>query len=707
MKRHLSKLFFLILLVLWQLTSVAQPFLTGVNGNAEIKEYLRNCPVPVKALYDTVALPFFDDFVYRGPYPSNKYWSDNYAFINRSFSVNPPSAGVATFDALNQSGELYATLSSNQSVGDYLTSKFINLQYYTVKNPLQIPTYELLYYDNISGLYLPADSLWYIQGGTIYNCLNDTNTFNVDMYIAYIQHIPPDSVIHNANASLYYYNGTDTVPIPYSTSPNYTLADSLYFSFYYQPQGYSANAPENNDSLVLQFYYNDFWHTVWRAGGTSVHPFRQVMIPLNDTAYLIRDFRFRFYNYVSTGGSANPSWNNNCDYWHIDYVYINKNRSQGDTIPDDMCFTDQWVSFIKNYRAVPFEHFKASPSIRNDTIRFTIRNLSSSPKNANRNVNVFHYPSSLVYNPSPSNENINATSDSLVKFPAPVNFFNVSQTDSAYFYARFTVSGGLSEEERFYGRNDTMFQDIRFKQYYAYDDGVAENGFGLGGIGTQNARLAYRFNTLIPDTLRGVYIYFNPTLNNFTGSKYFYLMVWSNSNSRPSEVLCEQIGEKPEFGEGMYKFMYYPLDTPQLITDTFYVGWKQTTTDLLNVGFDANNNSRFQTLYNISGVWEYSPYEGSLMMRPVFSTGPFLKVPETLPEAEMHVYPSPAQSRIYIRVPGNDELRTELYDLQGRCVYSGLYYEEGIDISSFENGIYILAVTGNQRTLTRKIIIYR
>lgn len=706
MKKPLNKIC-LLLLVLWQMPVVAQPFLTGINANSEIRDYLLNGTADVKSLNDTIALPFFDDFVSKGPYPSSKYWSNNFAYVNRTFSVNPPSAGVATLDALNQSGELYPTLSANQSVGDYLTSKFINLHHYSVKNPIQISTTELLYYDNISGLYLNADSLWYIQSGFIINCNSQPTTFNVDMYIAYIQHIPPDSVIHDANANLYYFNGTDTVPIPYSTSPNYTLADSLYFSFYYQPQGYAANAPEPADSLVLQFYFNDEWKTVWRTPGTTLHPFKQVMIPLNDTAYLIRDFRFRFYNYVSTGGSANPSWNNNCDYWHIDYVYLNKNRTQGDTIPDDICFTDQVVPFIKDYRAVPWEHFKLTPSLRLDTIRFTIRNLNNGGKNANRNVNVYSYPATLVFNPSPSNENINANSDSIVKFPAPVNFFNISQPDSASFYARFTVSGGLSEEERFYGSNDTMFQDIRFKQYYAYDDGVAENGFGLGGIGTQGARLAYRYHTVVPDTLRGIYMYFNPTVNNYTSGKYFYLMVWSNSNSRPSEVLCEQIGEKPEFGEGMYKFIYYPLDTPVWITDTFYVGWKQTTTDLLNIGFDANNNTRFQTLYNISGVWEYSPYEGSLMMRPVFSTGSFLSVPVANQDRSWNVFPNPASSRLYVETQENTECVIGLTDLQGRQVYSALYTGEGIDVSAFANGIYLLTVKSQGSMVTRKIVIQK
>ena len=53
---------------------------------------------------------------------------------------------------------------------------------------------------------------------------------------------------------------------------NLTPADSLYFSFYYQPQG-NGNAPEENDSLVLMFgSVSDtsiVWNHMWSSPGIS------------------------------------------------------------------------------------------------------------------------------------------------------------------------------------------------------------------------------------------------------------------------------------------------------------------------------------------------------------------------------------------------------------------------------------------------------
>jgi len=59
---------------------------------------------------DTLELPFFDDFSASYMYPDSSKWSDKYAYINNSCAKNPISIGVATLDALDQYGRIYATL---------------------------------------------------------------------------------------------------------------------------------------------------------------------------------------------------------------------------------------------------------------------------------------------------------------------------------------------------------------------------------------------------------------------------------------------------------------------------------------------------------------------------------------------------------------------------------------------------------------------
>ena len=81
-----------------------------------------------RAIADTLNIPFFDDFSYRGPYADASLWLNESAFVNNTYAIRPPSIGVATFDGLNSRGEPYG-LSTNQGPGDTLTSYPIFLDY--------------------------------------------------------------------------------------------------------------------------------------------------------------------------------------------------------------------------------------------------------------------------------------------------------------------------------------------------------------------------------------------------------------------------------------------------------------------------------------------------------------------------------------------------------------------------------------------------
>ena len=77
---------------------------------------------------DTISLPFFDDFSYywHTSQPDQKLWIDSYVFINNHFAIEPPSNGVATFDALDADGNIYKSTSTTFPA-DTLTSSPIDL----------------------------------------------------------------------------------------------------------------------------------------------------------------------------------------------------------------------------------------------------------------------------------------------------------------------------------------------------------------------------------------------------------------------------------------------------------------------------------------------------------------------------------------------------------------------------------------------------
>ncbi len=79
--------------------------------------------------FPPLTLPFWDDFSHPGPFPDPALWMDQYVFINSSFGSRPISNGVATFDALDENGLLYAHIEANNipDTADRLTSRPIDL----------------------------------------------------------------------------------------------------------------------------------------------------------------------------------------------------------------------------------------------------------------------------------------------------------------------------------------------------------------------------------------------------------------------------------------------------------------------------------------------------------------------------------------------------------------------------------------------------
>ncbi len=704
----INSIYSFIIAILFAFPLQAQITIVDLESNPTIKNFLLKNPhfsTRSKSI-DTLNLPFFEDFVYEGPFPSTNNWTDNYVFVNRSHGKNAPSHGVATFDALNQSGELYEEASSSPFLADVLSSNYINLKEIFYRNPISISTTILRYYDSESGTYFGADSLWYFQG-FYYNCLTGASTYTLDLPIYYLKH--PENTYISTVGNLYYWDANlqQNIKINEFLSDPYEIADSLYLSFFYQPQGLTGNAPESTDSLILEFRTDTInWHSVWKTHGTAVHDFKQVLIPINQPQYLSSTFRFRFKNYASTGTGYNPSFNSNCDYWNIDYIYINKNRTFADTIPEDVTIADQYFSFFDEYSTVPWKHFLSNNDIYNDSLTMLTKNLDDEQRNTNRQfVRIFDNDNIALDSISFGQTNIEAFEDLSRKAKIARNYFTSSEPDSAHFTILSFISTGTSESLPFTLKNDTLSQQIYFKNEYAYDDGTAENGFGISGTGTQSAKLALKFAAIKGDTLRGINMFFNQTVNN-ASQKYFYLTVWGNSSSdKPGTVLYQKTGYKPEYAEGYNQFYYYELDTPIYVNGTFYVGWQQTTTDLLNVGFDVNSDFKHKTFINYSGTWTTSIFTGVPMIRPVFSEEPILSV-NNFENKTFSIYPNPANEVININGDYIPNTKIEIMDLYGRICFSN-EFSNHIDVSSLKTGIYFIRISNQQILHTSKIIISR
>ena len=104
---------------------------------------------------------------------------------------------------------------------------------------------------------------------------------------------------------------------------SYSIGDSVYISFFYQAGGL-GNAPESDDSLVLEFYLpsTSSWQSFWGINGFTSDEWYYEHLILDDPNYFQNGFQFRFRSYGSLMGSL--------DHWNLDYVYLNETRSVAD-----------------------------------------------------------------------------------------------------------------------------------------------------------------------------------------------------------------------------------------------------------------------------------------------------------------------------------------------------------------------------------------
>lgn len=495
------------------------------------------------------------------------------------------------------------------------------------------------------------------------------------------------------------------------------IQDSIYFSFYYQPQG-RGNAPEEGDILSLEFYSptDTSWYNVWTSEGMSLDTFyvheetfaQQVFIPfkrsIDSARYYHSGFRFRFHNHASLAGNSQPDWQSNCDHWNIDLVWLDKDRTVTDSSYRKISFVNDPPSMIKRYRSMPYRQYRNDPTnSMKDTIHsILISNLDNTP-----------YPASYTY--KISNQ---TTQDSIydggtatvypfseagyvdyIRFrdPRVISFFSIyNELFKTYRITHVVNDIGLT------GIGDTAVRTQEFANYYAYDDGTPEAGYGMS---VRNGKAAIQFQLNTKDTLRRIQMYFNPTLTS-ANEQYFNLMVWKNIE--PEELIYKK-RVKVTFTEGLYNFHTFDLDTSIVLSNEFYIGFQQIFDENLNIGFDYALDSKQYLYYNIGVAWLPTVFSGSLMMRPLFGevmpTGIEIK---PLSSSRFILYPNPVNGDlVYLDWPENDILDVEMsiYNITGQLMLQR-NFESEVDISEFGNGVYLVRLTNKKtgESTTQKMI---
>ncbi len=569
-------------------------------------------------------------------------------------------------------------------------------------------TLELPFFDDFSRQgNLPHAPYWVDE----YAYINTSYTLNpITIGVATMDAINADGILNGTGSLPFESDFLTSAPIDL----DYPGRTDIYLSFFYEPMGLGDN-PEAWDSLVVDFFAPDSnrWETVWNFPGSANDTFRQVFIQVSQERFLKKGFRFRFMNYASLPQTQfSTDKRGNVDHWHLDYVYLDADRSSNVTAINDVSMIMPMPSLLKNYEAIPWRHFpKAYLTELKPALEIRYRNNDTTVRNVTRILKI----TDLAYQEADS---VNGGAVNVQ--PGVINEFNFPFTYPWSFYdadsAVFEMLSYLVTEDLDYKWNDTVRRFQKFHNYYAYDDGSAENGYGLRGEGTANASVAYQFNTFKKDTLRGVMMYFNRTLDDATRD-YFRIGVWDHDKSLdcPGELIYTSQPVQPVYKEGLNEFATYEIrDTVLVLSGEYYVGWIKTTERILNVGFDRNRVNNDKIFYNMGQGWLNSGFSGSLMIRPIMGkalpTDPPAGI-NTSPERLIKIYPNPAHSFFTLEIQDvahPEEWSVTLYDLQGKTVYMNRADQQYHQVSHLSDGIYILKLDHKGIfKASRKILIAR
>jgi len=697
----------------------AQEIVTGLQFNEAIRYGKANSAREsnlkhTNANQEALQLPFFDDFSEYSLYPDQEKWTGKSVFVNKDFPQYPTNVGAATFDAIDATGTVYENATWIPFEADVMTSQLIRLD--SIFDPVtralgpQDSIYLSFYYQPQGNGNEPEswDTLildFSYFGDTVFSHM-DSVTWSTQNWLTDIDDtIPPLTNLYNpsgmgCNEELYI---TTYVPLTWNDSVTIPC-DSVF----------------GPDTL---------WQKMWYAEGMSLSDFKsihgkdfaQVMIPLytdtSDLKFFTDHFQFRFRNYASIANDIIPSWQSNVDQWNVDWVYLNYNRSLGDSTYRELVFSQRAPSFLKDYQSMPYRQYRAgsTTALLKSSFEMYISNLDDVEHNTNYEYTVQQVNGSFNYsyyggscNLLPYDlfgfQNCNSSCGAAHACPPVNSAFN-------YDFERDTTSYLIKHYISDSSETDVIVDSTSYTQgfynYFAYDDGTPEFGYGVEPAG---AYVAYQFTMSVPDTLRGVQMYFNKTLDN-SNDIFFLLNVWKDNNGVPGELIYTSASLKPMWEDGLFVFYPYMFDTTLLVSGTFYVGWQQLASGNLNIGLDSNNDNGDKIFFSTDNNWFTSDVSGSLLIRPIVGPDMILDVDEkplSTSAQTIRIYPNPTEhsftvDQSAVSLSSNAVLR--IYNLYGSLVHQQTGIHSSVNVSNLSKGMYIVKILDQGKMFSAKLII--
>lgn len=511
------------------------------------------------------------------------------------------------------------------------------------------------------------------------------------------------------------------------TSKGYNLSafaekDSIYLSFYYQYQLQGTTQQiYPDDSLILEFRSTpndaDSFDIIWQKSALDTlgyDTFYRVMIQV-PVAYLHDDFQFRFKNRGSLTG--------NLSHWHVDYIKLDNGRSRNDTSNYDLAISSTPTSILRKYRSMPWSHFTLNKAkYTNDTVYFSVFNNDKRNFLVDYRRQLYDNEQSLVFTNNKAAGSIPYQVSSNLESDNATTLNSSSTGLVKTFRSKVAVSDNNFANNDNIPTNDSISVNTKFSNYFAYDDGTAEGGYGI--YLKTNASVALAYDLEKPDTIYGVEIFFNQSAQDVS-TRSFDLMVWEdispvNQTADKDKVIYRKNGLKPIYNNAINGFASILFDSAIVVGKRFFVGWEQIGQFVLNIGLDENYYMGRQLyanpnmFYKTDGFWKPTEIPGALMIRPLL--GQVRDFPVSVPETpqpkaglDYVVYPNPTTGTFTIETLYKGRLTVRVFDLMGKEIIqtnmnNGL---QTINLPGLTSGMYLVQLLDerNGTKLTKKLLI--
>jgi len=592
-------------------------------------------------------------------------------------------------------------------------------------------TLSIPFFDDFTQTNKVPDPTKWVPGGGVY--INNNYPLNHPNFnVATFDGIKGNGTPYNPNNQLEVGASDSLTSLPIDLS-FLKKGDSVYLRYFFQEGGIGDIPDLGKDSLRLQFKKRDgTWKTVWRQISDTNHLTNQFyfnLIRIGDSLdYFYNAFQFSFQSYGRRSG--------NYDIWNVDYVMLDTGQLAKANHAPDLSFRSVSTSFLKNYTAMPSRQYKANYKGETaDTLAFVVTNLRnfdypyetqddhSFLADIKHGDTIQHFHSaglkvppygSLVYKYKIDTSNLFPND-----FPKVMQYQSVvkkgldPRKDSIYTFVVTPDSVKLKSRIDF-SMNDTIKGFTNITNYYSYDDGSAEYGYGVN----QNlGKVALEYHVNVPDSITHIQIQF-PNLVPAQTNQSIILLIWQNIQVGTSnaDIVNEPQTVLIKYPTTVDGFTTYQLEKPYYVSSpnsTIYVGYQQETSQTLFIGFDKNTNSNDKIFYNLNNKWsqyinDVGSETGSIMIRPVFATDiPLgINIPKTYKLLDAMVYPNPSKGELTIE---GKVKKASLFDLTGKLMHTEeldiFNTSNNIDLSALPNGLYILQLENGDARAMEKIYI--